>query len=509
MNRALLGLGLLLCLCFSADAHVGSPDIFYDGMVGPYPARIMIRMPNVVPGRAEISVRVQTDGAVTTSFLPLYAETAVSNAPPPDLGRLVVGETNLYAGELWLMSSGAYSVEVRIKGNQGEGMAQIPVTSVALRQLPLPSFLGKLLLGLAAILVLGGIAMAAAAAREAALPAGTTAGRAAHWKGFFAALAMAIIFGLALWGGKHWWQAEENSFRRHLRDGPWPDLATEVRVQGGERILQIEVGKKAFARNDKVYLIPDHGKLMHLFLIRDGTRDAFAHVHPIRRPGGAFDVVLPPLPEGSYTLYCDLTFEGGESSTASTSIVLPPLPAAGTDNSPRPALLPDPDDSWAASVTNQTSATPSAGGGAVYRLADGTQVAWQTQTLPRIRQDASLRFVVTDAAGEPVMLEPYLGMLCHAAVLRSDGTVFAHLHPSGNYSMAAQTFFENKLATETAGGTPAGGMNHSMHPHHAGAGMSSFYLPYEFPEPGDYRIWVQFKVDGRVQTAVFDTHVGS
>jgi hypothetical protein len=37
--------------------------------------------------------------------------------------------------------------------------------------------------------------------------------------------------------------------------------------------------------------------------------------------------------------------------------------------------------------------------------------------------------------------------------------------------------------------------------------VSSVYLPYEFPEPGEYRIWVQLKTRGRVLTAAFDAQV--
>ena len=313
MIRALIFLASFFAL--TAQAHIGSPDVFYDGMAGPYPVCVTIRMPSVIPGRAEISVRVQTNEPVTVSFLPVYSWTPVTNAPPPDIGRLVQGETNLYAGELWLMSSGAYSVEVHVNGYDKDGMAQIPVTSVAIHQLPLPSLLGKVLLLLCTVLVVGGIGIAAAAGREAALPVGATSGKPERRKGFFAAATATVLFLLALTGGRYWWSAEENAFRRHLHEGAWPDLAADVRTDGADRILRLEIGEQFFKHNQKVSLIPDHGKLMHLFVVREGSRDAFAHLHPIRTKGYTFEVAMPPLPEGRYDIFCDLTFEGGTSST--------------------------------------------------------------------------------------------------------------------------------------------------------------------------------------------------
>lgn len=500
---------LISFLALTAQAHIGSPDVFHEGKIGPYPARVTIRMPDVVPGRAEISVRVETSEPVEVSFLPLYSSTAVKNAPPPDIGRLVDGETNLYAGELWLMSFGAYSVEVRMKGAKGNGMTQIPVTSAAIHQLPMPSILGKVLLFLAGTLVIGGIGIAAAAGREAALSPGALPAEVERRNGMIAAGVTATVFVLALFGGRLWWKAEEKDFRRHLREGAWPDLAADVRMEGAERILRLEVGKQTYTSTYKPHLIPDHGKLMHVFLVREGGRDAFAHLHPIRKARYTFEVAVPPLPAGRYAAYCDLTFEGGVSSTASTFFELPPPPVA--EGTASPELQRDPDDSWA-SLPEGT--VPVAGNGApIYRLPGGAQVVWKRQKAPRVNEDASLRFEVLDSEGKPAALEPYMGMLSHAAVLRRDGAIFAHLHPVGNFSMAAQSFFVDKLAREASagGGESAPDQSredHSMHRGHSGDAGSSVYLPYEFPEAGEYRIWVQFKAGGRVFTAAFDTQVG-
>ena len=115
MRRAfpLLLATLLTLSAAPARAHVRSPDVFSDGNVGPYPARITIRMPPAVPGRAEIDVQAPASSALEVSYLPLYARTAIKNAPPAEQAKPVPGSPGLYRGELWLMSMGGYSIEVR------------------------------------------------------------------------------------------------------------------------------------------------------------------------------------------------------------------------------------------------------------------------------------------------------------------------------------------------------------------------------------------------------------
>jgi hypothetical protein len=86
-----------------------------------------------------------------------------------------------------------------------------------------------------------------------------------------------------------------------------------------------------------------------------------------------------------------------------------------------------------------------------------------------------------------------MGMLGHAAVLRDDARTFAHLHPSGSVPMAA-------LAV--ASGNPHAGMIHDT------ANLpSEVGFPYRFPGPGRYRLFVQVKRNGKVETASFDADV--
>jgi len=42
MRRTILLLLMALALGLTAQAHVGSPDLFYNGLIGPYPAKVTI-----------------------------------------------------------------------------------------------------------------------------------------------------------------------------------------------------------------------------------------------------------------------------------------------------------------------------------------------------------------------------------------------------------------------------------------------------------------------------------
>jgi hypothetical protein len=127
-------------------------------------------------------------------------------------------------------------------------------------------------------------------------------------------------------------------------------------------------------------------------------------------------------------------------------------------------------------------------------------MVWERDAAPyRAFRAYQFHFRVEDAEGRPARgMELYMGMLGHAAFVKTDRTVFAHVHPSGSMPM------------------PALALTQAMEPHAAhptmqemamGALPAEVSFPYGFPKPGAYRIFVQLKRGGEVETGVFDARV--
>ena len=165
-----------------AEAHVGSPNVFLEGKAGEYSVRVVIRPPNVVPGLAEITVRVP-EPVQRVTVLPVFWKAGREGAPPPDEAKLVRGQTNLYSAELWLMKPGAYSVDVTVEGPRGKGPLIVPVNSMATNTRPMSRGYGIMLLALASVLFLGGLRIAGAIFGESRLDPGVLPTRKDRWRG--------------------------------------------------------------------------------------------------------------------------------------------------------------------------------------------------------------------------------------------------------------------------------------------------------------------------------------
>jgi hypothetical protein len=468
-------------------AHVGSPDVIFDGKAGPYDVRVIVRVPSVVPGLAEVDVRILRGDAREVRIQPVFWRTGTAGSPSADVAKPVQGAPGFYSGQLWLMARGAYSVYVTVSGPSGSGMANVPVMSVATGRLGMSAGLSALLVALGILLVAGLITIVYVAAGESVVEPGRDVPRAGRKRARVIGLVAAPVMAVALLGGARWWQVVDASYQQRMYR-PYVATASVVR-EAGKAVLRLHAPLDP--------LVPDHGKLMHLFVIDSARMTGFAHLHPSFVDSSTFSALLPPLPPGTYRLYGDVTFETGQTHTVLGTVRLTRDDSAAASS----AGAVDPDDAWRIS-----SGAPRREGMAatVDTLEDGSTMEWLADSTPlRVGQDATLRFRVRDPSGAPAALEPYLGMSAHAVIARADGSVFVHLHPAGSVSMAAQEVFALRDRGDT---TPAGHVrvpSDSMVQHSAPT-ASDFSFPYVFPRSGAYRVWVEIRRAGRVLTGVFD-----
>jgi len=496
MNRRWSGTLVAAAVLLVTSAHVGSPDTVFEGAAGPYRVRVIVRPPGIVPGLAEITVRLlASSGVRSVLVLPLRGGRPTAEEPPPDSAKPVPGAPDLYSAQLWLMEGGAYSIHVDIRGAAGSGSVIVPVNSIATRRLGFDTPLAIGLVGLGAFLFVGAITIVGAAVRESVLAPGTEPDAGRRRRSWWIRLLAVPLLALALFAGKKWWDADDAAHTASLYRPM--QVATTIAAPG--HVLTLAITDSEWLGRRFSPLVPDHGKLMHLFLVRDDLQ-GFAHLHPLMIDSSTFRTAVPPLPPGRYRLYADVVHESGFTQTLLDSVSLKENGDAWKAR--------DADDSWwkghpLSAIGHQQSVL----------MEDGSTMTWERDSALVAGRDMELRFVVRGRDGQPVSLEPYMGMPSHAVITRADGAVFVHLHPAGTISTASQLAFALRQPGDTVRGVLGSRITAAERTTSPMASMvmegdpGTVTLPYAFPQPGQYRIWVQVKVRGRVLTGVFDTEV--
>lgn len=478
---------IVVALAAASMAHVGTADTFFSGQAGPYDVRVSVRLPGVIPGRAQVAVRVVGATSPDAFHVSLRAgqwNVGLKGAPPAERAAPVPGDPALYAAELWFMTASSYQLHVAVDGPSGSGTVIVPVLALATSARTMPPWLGTILAGLAVFLTAGLLTIIGAAMRESVLPPGVEADPVRTRRARFGVAAAAAFAALILWGGSRWWSAEAAAYGRFVLYRPF---SAETRLNPARDTLTLSIRDPRWtgtvvAASRYNALLPDHGKLMHLFLVRE-TLDAIAHLHPVARTPEAldFDGGVPALPSGRYRVYADIVHESGYAQTLVSAVDVPGGEAPA-------AAAADPDDSWFRGAAIVESPRPS------FALEDGSRVVWERGDAPIVaRGERMLTFSVRDANGSALTVEPYMGMAAHVLVASQDGSVFAHLHPAGSISMAAFQKFTGDTADAHAG--------HMMDV------SSAVSIPFAFPKQGAYRMWVQVKRGGAVRTAAFDVTV--
>ena len=496
--RKLSNVLCVLFVCTPLYAHVGSPDVYYEGDAGPYHLFVTVRLPQVIPGVAEIQVRCASKDVQTIQVVPMRLTGPGSNLPPiPDVAQRSKDDPQFFVSSLWLMEFGALQVRIQAEGTKGKAELAVPVPAFARQSLPMNRSMRGLLAVSMLFLALTLVLIAGAIVRESSLAPGESPSRSNKVRAIIVMAGAVVVSAVVLYLGKAWWNVEAAHYEDDVNSLKPPKA--QITLQDGDRLVIRPQGRLAvpivgadgqFAREVKIAdVIPDHGHLMHLFLLGPAM-DRMWHLHPDRVEGGAFAEKLPTMPAGRYQVFADIVDKNGFPWTLVGEVDLLQISGAGPAGD---------DSAWTGKGLKQPVSDTT-----VVQLADGGRMVWERSAGPlKTNVGASFKFRVEDKNGAPLHdLQPYMGMAAHAEIVCSDLSVFAHIHPAGSVSMAALDLAQAGLMSHP-------GMDSSMAMQMASDRPlpPEFSFPYGFPHPGDYRIFVQIKRAGQVETAAFDAHV--
>ena len=154
--------------------------------------------------------------------------------------------------------------------------------------------------------------------------------------------------------------------------------------------------------------------------------DVVFHLHPEPVATGEFQLPLPSVPAGDYRLYADVVHAIGFPETIVGDVTLGQIagrPLAGDDaegtstpvgqrqnDSPALHTVPEP-----ATLVAQEQR---------FKLGDGYTMVWKNPANLTPKTPEEFRFELLDANGKPPSdMALYMGMLGHAAFVKTDGSV--------------------------------------------------------------------------------------
>ncbi|MET7688082.1 hypothetical protein ABZT06_08890 [Streptomyces sp. NPDC005483] len=192
----------------------------------------------------------------------------------------------------------------------------------------------------------------------------------------------------------------------------------------------------------------EHDKELHL-IVASRDLNTYRHLHPTRAADGTWSIPVSLPRAGGYRVFADFTPEtkGAENVTLGADLAV--------SGSYAPQNLPAP---------NTTAAT------------DGYEVKLGGALRPGAAR--ALKLTVS-RGGRPVTdLQPYLGAYGHLVALRSGDLAYLHVHPNGEPGDGTTTAGPDISFTATA------------------------------PSSGTYRLFLDFKHEGKVHTAAFTVRAG-
>ncbi|MGG0175719.1 hypothetical protein [Gottfriedia acidiceleris] len=180
----------------------------------------------------------------------------------------------------------------------------------------------------------------------------------------------------------------------------------------------------------------EHEKLMHLIIVSKDL-SFFDHLHPQYKGKGLF-TVIPNFPNGGeYKLFADFIPKGSDKNVKSNLVKVSGQPAGPV------SLIPDK---------------------VLTKVIDGKEVTLKFDKLTT-DNEVKMTYTIKDAKTKKDIndLQPYLGAVGHVVAISGDTNTYLHVHPMNEKSSGPVAEF-----------------------------MTSF------PKKGLYKIWGQFKQNGKV-----------
>jgi hypothetical protein len=239
-----------------------------------------------------------------------------------------------------------------------------------------------------------------------------------------------------------------------------PDYDMRLETPAADQIIAGQPVVLAFTPQRSGKLLRDltlvHEHLLHLIVI-SADFGFFAHVHPTPRPDGSLELAyIFPRP-GLYLLYADVTPRGERAQV----FRLPAVVRSEVDPPDgvwrEPTLTPSP--TLSKPLDDDPSMT------ATLFFQPRTPVAGiETHFLIRLSKD-----------GRPVNdLEPYLGAMAHGVFISRDSQTYLHCHP--------EQLMPPALTARAGPDVP---------------------FATTFPKPGLYKLWVEFKRQGKTEVVSY------
>ena len=481
----------LISVFLSAD--IGHLNSIFEGTAGDIPIRVIIKTPGVVPGLADINIRIFGENVDKVTAQPIFWKAGIEGAPPADIAEPVKGETNLYSTQLWLMDFGSYNVNIKLYENDDVHEVNVPVNSLAMDIKEMDPLFSTVLWLLMLLLIAGAVNIITISYRESTLHPDDIPDHTRVSRSYRVLLLSLLIVLLIIKIGHSWWLDVENLYADNL----FQSLQTEVEIVNiqNQNILNVTITDPAIAEGRMPEIIPDHGKIIHMYLVKDDL-SVLSHIHPSRNTKNkhVFEVLMPPVSRGSYTVYMDITYETGLTETVQSPIeYLDQIEVMENGNVP----IRDPDDSWTHANMQH-------------------KIIWLNEKADyRLEEEIKLEFQAFDSKLVPTKLEPYIQMGGHGALISPENNVFIHFHPIGTISMASQQVFDKQQ--ELTGylesgicyyGLPIDTTKTYSEGIQSNIGRVTF-PPLSLDKAGEYYMWVQVKTEGEVVTERFKFRVES